>query len=177
MKDPDKSISSIATARRAGGRPPKPFTPEPLLFPVTWTPFRVLRFFAVAKAMASSSDLVSNSMHVVMRLFLIEQALIDEWHRVLMEEKRVGLGVIAISLSFIATSFLFVTVALLDAVSAVLILPSLLATFASAWMNLFVYWDRKRDKFSNRQLVVRPTITETGRQKRPLGTPMYQIKW
>jgi hypothetical protein len=116
-------------------------------------------------------------MHVVMRLFLIEQALIDEWHRVLMEEKRVGLGVSAISLSFIATSFLFVTVALLDAVSAVLILPSLLATFASAWMNLFVYWDRKRDKFSNRQLVVRPTITETGRQKRPLGTPTYQIKW
>lgn len=179
LKDPDKSISKIATARRASGRSAKPFMPEPLLFPVSWPPFRMLRYIAVAKAMASSSDLVANSMHVVMRQFLIEQALIDEWRRVLMQEGRVGLGASVIALAFVATSFLFVTVALVDPLAAVMLLPSLLATFASAWMNFFIYWDRKRDRMYNRKLVVKPANRDVNGNRQTLGTLTYeyQIKW
>ena len=180
MRDPDRWISSVAgqfeVGRRANSKASKPFTPEPLLFPSTWPPFRMLRNVAVAKAMATTSDLVPNSMHVVMRQFLIQQALMDEWHRVLMEEKRVGLGVYSIAVGFIATSFLFVTVALIDSVSAVLMLPSLLAVFASSWMNLYLYYERRRDR-GKRQLVVVPVITNTGRRKRQLYAPFYEIKW
>ena len=143
MKDPDKWLTSIANLRRDNANSNwEPFTPEPLLFPSTWPPFSILRNFAIAKAMASAQD--QRTMHIIMRQYLIQHALLDEWHRVLMDERRVGLGVVSIVTGFIAACFLFVTVTLADNVSAVLMVPSLLATFASSWMNLFVFWERRR---------------------------------
>ncbi|CAB9509861.1 expressed unknown protein [Seminavis robusta] len=164
LRDPDHWLTSIATLRRNNANLREPFTPEPLLFPSTWPPFSMLRNFAIAKAMASSSQ--ANSMHVIMRQFLIMHALLDEWHRVLMDERRVGLGLCIIATGFIAMCFLFVTVALTDNVSAVLLVPYLLATFGSGWMNLFCFWERRRNH--ERDLVV----MRHGRQER-----RYSIKW
>jgi len=131
----------------------------------------------VAKAMASSnSDIIQNSMFVIMRQFIFQQVCMDEWHRVLMEERRVGLGVFAIAAGFLATSSLFVTVALVDRVSAIFMLPWLTAVFASGWMNLFVFWDRQRDN-ARRQWVVVPVRSANARRQRPLSSPQYAIKW
>lgn len=143
LRDPDQWLTSIATFN-ANNNSGEAFTPEPLLFPSTWPPFSIIRNVAIAKAMASAQQ--QRTMHIIMRQFLIQHALLDEWHRVLMDERRVGLGVASIGIGFITTCFLFVTVALTDNVSAVLLVPSLLATFGSAWMNLFVYWERRRSK-------------------------------
>ena len=101
----------------------------------------------------------------------------DEWHRVLMEERRVGLGIFAIGAGFIATSSLFVSVALVDRVSAVLMLPWLVATFSSGWMTLFCYWERRRDR-EKRRLIVVPVLTNNGRHRRSMGgSKKYEIKW
>ena len=174
MKDPDQWITDLATSHRDAAKSWKPFTPEPLLFPSTWPPLSILRNLAVAKAMASSSNIaVRDSMHVIMRQFLIQQAILDEWHRVLMDERRVGLGIVAIGIGFTAACFLFVTVAYADGISAVLMIPSLLATFSSAWMNLFVFWDRRRDRFQRPNLVVLRHSSN-----RPLvGSTSYSVKW
>ena len=108
-------------------------------------------------------------MYIIMRQFLIQQAILDEWHRVLMDERRVGLGVPVIAIGFTACCFLFVSVAYADGISAVLMVPSLLATFASGWMNLFVYWERQRDRVSQNLMVVR--------HRRPLRSAAYSVKW
>ena len=126
--------------------------------------------------MASSPSIVQNSRHIIMRQFLVQHAFMDEWHRVLMEERRVGLGIFAIAIGFIATSFLFVTVALADRVSAVLMLPWLVATFSSGWMTLFCYWERRRD-MAKQQLMVVPVLTQNGRHRRSMGSKAYEIKW
>lgn len=176
MKDPDQWLTSIATSRRDNAKSWKPFTPEPLLFPSTFPLFNILRNFAVAKAMASTSAIVPNSQHIIMRQFLIQHAFMDEWHRVLMDERRVGLGIFAIAIGFIATSFLFVTVTFTDSISAVLMLPWLVATFSSGWMNLFCYWERRQDSVKQ-NLVVVPVLTNSGRHRRSMGSKKYQIKW
>ena len=112
-----------------------------------------------------------------MRQFLIQHAIMDEWHRVLMEERRVGLGIFVIAIAFLATSSLFVTVALSDRVSAVLMLPLLVATFSSGWMTLFCYWERRRDQ-GKRQLLVAPVLSQSGRHRRSMGgSKKYEIKW
>jgi tryptophan-rich sensory protein len=170
MRDPDRWITTIATSRRDAWK--QPFTPEPLLFPSTWPPLSILRNIAVAKAMASSSHIaVRNSMHVLMRQFLIQQAILDEWHRVLMDERRVGLGIAAIAVGFIASCFLFVTVAYADGISAVLMVPFLLATFSSGWMNLFVFWDRRRRDLARQNWIVLKNPTKR------LGATSYSVKW
>merc|ERR1711935_371818 len=105
--------------------------------------------------MASSSEIAAHdSMHVIMRQFLIQQAILDEWHRVLMDERRVGLGICAIAVGFTASCFLFVSIAYADGISAAFMVPSLLATFSSAWMNLFVFWERRRDRTNGQNLMV-----------------------
>jgi len=178
MKDPDRYLTAIATSRRDNARCwNKPFTPEPLLFPSTFPPFNILRNIAVAKAMATSSSIYPHSRNLIMRQFLFQHALMDEWHRVLMEERRVGLGSFLIALGFVATSFLFVSIALVDSVSAVLMLPWLVATFSSGWMTLFCYWERRRAR-ARQNLIVVPVLTKKGRYRRnSLGTKTYAIKW
>ena len=166
MKDPDQWLTSISNFNARNNNAEEAFTPEPLLFPSTWTPFSVIRNIAIAKAMASAQQ--RSTMHTIMRQFLIQHALLDEWHRVLIDERRVGLGVASICLGFIITCFLFVTVSLTDNVSAVLLIPSLLATFASGWMNLFVFWERRRSKA---KLIVLRVPTHNG------GHRNYFVKW
>ena len=81
MKDPEEWITTIAS-------PPtvQPFAADPILFPATWAPLRLLQMMGVAQALFRPN---------VMRLFLVQIALADEWYRTLVSERRVTLGLCA----------------------------------------------------------------------------------
>ncbi|KAL7576108.1 hypothetical protein ACA910_000886 [Epithemia clementina (nom. ined.)] len=135
LRDPDSLIREIATKEDVL----RPFDPKPLLFPSTWQVFRLLQMLAVAEQMPVSGE----SMHSMMRQILIQEVLRSEWYRVLMLEKRVALGIAVVVMYGLSTLALFVTVGEGSGQSALLIMPSLLAVLVSAWMNVFVYFERR----------------------------------
>jgi hypothetical protein len=123
LRDPDQWISEFATSRRDSATQLKPFVPDPLIFPVTYEPLRILQMVTIAKEMALNESM----MHSIMRQVLIQQAMGDEWFRVLLLERRVTLGV-AVMVGYIWSTFsLFWTVARASRLSALLLLPSVFA--------------------------------------------------
>jgi tryptophan-rich sensory protein len=123
LRDPDQWISEFATSRRDSATQLKPFHPDPLIFPVTYEPLRILQMVTIAKEMALNQSM----MHSIMRQVLIQQAMGDEWFRVLLLERRVTLGV-AVMVGYIWSTFsLFWTVARASRLSALLLLPSVFA--------------------------------------------------
>jgi tryptophan-rich sensory protein len=120
MRDPDQWIRQFTSSRRDEL---KPFHPDPLIFPVTYEPLRILQMVTIAKEMALNESM----MHSIMRQVLIQQAMGDEWFRVLLLERRVTLGV-AVMVGYIWSTFsLFWTVARASRLSALLLLPSVFA--------------------------------------------------
>ena len=81
MQDPEEWITTIASPPRV-----QPFAADPILFPATWAPLRLLQMLGVAQASFRPN---------VMRLFLLQIALADEWYRTLISERRVTLGLCA----------------------------------------------------------------------------------
>jgi len=124
LRDPDQWIREIANAQRRNAPIQlKPFHPDPLIFPVTWEPLRIVQMMTVAKEMALNKDM----MHSIMRQILIQQAVGDEWYRVLLCEKRVGLGIVVSIGYFFSTLSLYLTAARASLLSGLLLLPSVLA--------------------------------------------------
>jgi hypothetical protein len=78
MNNPEEWIATVTSAPRL-----QPFSVDPILFPATWAPLRLLQMVGVAQVVFR---------HNVMRLFLLQVALADEWYRTLVSEKRVALG-------------------------------------------------------------------------------------
>ena len=136
MRDPDEVVKKVL--RTTGtSMVLKPFHPEPLFFPITWIPLRALQYIAVLREMRTPV------MGQVMRRLLIQQALFDEWYRVLMQEKRVALGLGVLCLYSISTFFLYWTVGSVNGLSALLMLPAVLSSILSIWMNCYIYLDRR----------------------------------
>ena len=136
MRDPDEVVKKVL--RTTGtSMVLKPFHPEPLFFPITWIPLRALQYIAVLREMRTPV------MRQVMRRLLIQQALFDEWYRVLMKEKRVALGLGVLCLYSISTFFLYWTVGSVNGLSALLMLPAVLSSILSIWMNCYIYLDRR----------------------------------
>jgi hypothetical protein len=123
LRDPDQWISEFASSRRDSAAQLKPFHPDPLIFPVTYEPLRILLMVTIAKEMA----LNENMMHSIMRQVLIQQAMGDEWFRVLLLERRVTLGIVVMVGYIWSTFSLFWTAARASYLSALLLLPSVLA--------------------------------------------------
>lgn len=83
--DPDKWFRDIiARDRFMPSKTLKPFNPEAVLFPSTWTLLKMLQMVAVVQHMQGPR------MMWMMKKILLQQALSDEWYRVLMCEKRVA---------------------------------------------------------------------------------------
>jgi hypothetical protein len=90
MKDPEEWITTTITSAR---RVPlantlqeqQPFAADPILFPATWAPLRLLQMIGVAGTLSKPR---------VMTQFLIQVAVSDEWYRMLVSERRVTLGLI-----------------------------------------------------------------------------------
>ena len=127
----------------------KAFDPNPLIFPATWVPFKVLLIFAVAKSLevgpsrCSWCSAESPNLPRLMKLYLIQAALGEEWHRVLLVEKRVGLGIVAVSAYFLALANLVFIATKISGFAASLMIPSLAAVIISGWMNVVIFITRK----------------------------------
>lgn len=160
----------------------KSFNPDPLLFPVTWMPLRWLQIYAISKAFATEPELYrwcspekqTVIIHQLMKIYLVQVALGDEWSRVFLGEYRVGLGIVVVScyfvgkiksmsipsvllrltliLSFEAVSWMLFTTFTLNVGSSLLLIPSLLAAFISVFMNVRIFWNRMGTKEQKKAL-------------------------
>ena len=136
MRDPDQVVKEVLRTTSTS-MVLKPFNPEPLFFPNTWIPVRALQYVAVLREMRTPS------MNKVMRRLLVQHALYDEWYRVLMKEKRVALGLGVVSLYAASTCVLYWSVGSENGLSALLMLPAVLSSILSIWMNSYIYLDRR----------------------------------
>jgi len=137
-----------ARRRRGGGS--RVFDLDPLLFPATWLPLRWVQIFAVAKAFSTDPQNYrwcspENDRIVIpklMKQYLIQLALGDEWQRVFLGEKRVGLGILVVLSYFVALVWMVFTAFTLDGGSAAMLIPSVLAAIISGGINFMVFWNR-----------------------------------
>lgn len=106
MKDPEEWITTTLTSARRVPlsntlqEQPQPFTADPILFPATWAPLRLLQMIGVAGALSKPR---------VMTQFLIQESLADEWYRMLVSERRVTLG-LCVAVCYLICEYLFVYV-------------------------------------------------------------------
>ena len=143
MRNPEQWISMIAKPEM------RPFDPNPLLFPATWIPLRLLQMVAVAKVVATEPDeylWCSSEVEQVPRLirkYLLQLALSDEWYRVFVREKRIGLGIGVAVAYYFAMLSLLVSSAMINGSATILMVPSLIAIIISTWMNVVIFWNRR----------------------------------
>ncbi|KAL7536383.1 hypothetical protein ACHAXR_007130 [Thalassiosira sp. AJA248-18] len=138
------------TGKDRSGRGEGVFNPDPILFPATWLPLRWLQIFAVAKAVSTdplqyrwcSPDDSNIVIPRLMKQYLVQLALGDEWQRVFLGEKRVGLGVMVVFSYFIALLFMVFTAFTLDGGAAAMLIPSILAAIISGFINMAIFWNR-----------------------------------
>ena len=81
-----------------------------------------------------------------MSKYLLQLALCDEWYRVFVKEKRVGLGICVAGLYYLAMINLLVTSAMINGPATVLMIPSLIAIIVSGWMNVVIFWNREQGR-------------------------------
>ena len=94
-----------------------------------------------------------------MKQYLIQLALSDEWCRVFIKEKRLGLGV-CVAIAYSASMFsLIKTCVGMNGTASLLLLPSLLALIVSTWLNLVLYFNRYTSKKKTRSAVFTPIVS------------------
>jgi tryptophan-rich sensory protein len=139
--------NSQGKKERSGGE--HVFNPDPLLFPATWLPLRWLQIFAVAKAFSTDplqhrwcspedSNIVIPRQ---MKQYLVQLALGDEWHRVFLGERRIGLGTLVVLSYFISLLLMVFTTFTLDGGAAAMLIPSVFAAIISGLMNIMIFWN------------------------------------
>jgi len=142
MQNPEQWISMIAEPER------RPFKPNPIMFPATWIPLRLLQMVAVAKVAATEPDDYvwcpdgGDQIPRLMGKYLLQLALCDEWCRVFIREERVGLGIGVAVAYYFAMLSLLVSSAMINGKATLLMVPSLIAIIISGWMNIVIFWNR-----------------------------------
>lgn len=93
-----------------------------------------------------------------MKQYLIQLTLCDEWCRVLIKERRLGLGIVIACVYGASMVSLIITCACMDArpTSLILLVPSLLALIVSTWLNLVIYLNRYTSSRTIRNPVITP---------------------
>jgi tryptophan-rich sensory protein len=143
MQDPAKWINLLSLPSQSKPQQTA-FDPNPLIFPITWGPIRILQMVALANILRTTST--ASVRKELMRHFLIQLALGDEWCRVLLEEKRIGLG-IATVLCYLCSLLIFLKLSFsVNIAKSYWLLPSLVACFVSGWMNIVIFWNRIEGK-------------------------------
>ena len=154
MQNPEQWIFFLQEKERR-----RPFDPNPLLFPATWIPLRLLQMMALAKVAATEPEDYlwcpyiegGDQIKKLMSKYLLQLALCDEWYRVFFREKRVGLGIfVAVVYYFSMLSFL-VSSAMINGRATLLMVPSLVAIIVSAWMNIVLFWNRYETRRGQRK--------------------------
>ena len=158
MQNPEQWISLRNYKER---RRPLPFDPNPFVFPATWIPLRLLQMVALAKVAATEPEDYLWCPYIegggqtkkLMRKYLLQLALCDEWYRVFFREKRVGLGIFVAAAYYFSMLNLLVSSAMINGRATLLMLPSLLAIIVSAWMNIALFWNRYETRRGQRGYV------------------------
>jgi tryptophan-rich sensory protein len=143
MQDPAQWINLLSIPSQTKQQQTT-FDPNPLIFPITWGPLRILQMFALANILCTSTTATIRK--ELMRHFLIQLALGDEWCRVLLEEKRIGLGIVTV-LCYMCSLLFFLKLAFsVNPARSYWLLPSLIACLVSGWMNIVIFWNRIEGK-------------------------------
>jgi len=156
ISEPGKWIS-IGSSSQA-----RSFQPKPIIFPATWLLFRLLQIFALAKVLSTDRNNynIVNSMSVVgsgvgseaartaklISQYFIQLSLGDEWCRVFIDERRVGLGAFLIALHFFAIISFVAQAAMVNTMGAIMLVPCVIAVIISGYMNLLLFWKKLEDK-------------------------------
>ena len=155
MQDPAQWLNMISTPQVT--KPPA-FVPNPLIFPITWGPLRIIQIMGLATVMCtdpcdfsttfslSRAAASTSNTQKLMRQFLTQLALGDEWCRVLIEEKRVGLGIVIVICYFFAILQFIISAATINLTASIWLLPSLVAAVVSGWLNIVIFWNRMEGK-------------------------------
>jgi len=75
----------------------------------------------------------------LMMHYLLQQSLCDEWYRVFVGEKRLGLGVGVAITHLFAMIFLMITSASMNGKVTLLMVPSFFAMIITGWMNTVIF--------------------------------------
>jgi tryptophan-rich sensory protein len=95
-----------------------------------------------------------------MKQYLFQLALCDEWCRVFIKEKRLGLGICVACAYSAAMVSLIITCVGMNRIASLLLLPSLLALIISTWLNLVLYCNRyTRNKNKRKPTTLSPIIS------------------
>jgi tryptophan-rich sensory protein len=184
MRDPDEWINMMSRPKsfsnyRHNRRLTEPFLPNRHLFPATWSSIRIIQSLAIARAMFAAAKATTSEddnrvlRQVVMRQFLVQQCLSDEWHRVLLVERRVALAGCIHLFYFAATIFLVIILATMDGLATFLMLPSTLAVVVSGWINLYIFWNRMEDRRRDNNWA--PTIIDTWADRKQATVKAIQL--
>ncbi len=127
---------------------------DPLLFPSTWKPLSVVTFLALSRAICQSFCATAspfefagtlgdalckeNKQYLILRSFILQQALHSEWHRVFVQERRVALGASISVLGLLALLWSMYSVAIVDSVAAMALFPILMARMVGTWINVLM---------------------------------------
>lgn len=139
MQNPEQWISMVSY-------PSLSVDPNPLIFPATWFPLRMLQMVAVAQVASTDASkylwhpLDMERVPKLMRHYLFQLCLSDEWYRVFVGEKRLGLGVCVSVAYLLAMLLLIVTSASINGKATLLMIPSFLAGIITGWMNTVIYF-------------------------------------
>lgn len=134
----------------------KPLKLDTLLFPCTWKPLRVWTSLAVVRAIrltltktaswGDTADYVasmSSKRSLIMRSFVVYDILYGEWKRVFVTERRVALGAFFSTVSLTALLWMVYSVAMVEGITALVLIPAVIARLVSTWMNILLYYDRR----------------------------------
>jgi tryptophan-rich sensory protein len=147
LKDPDRWFREVLKRNRDDPMHAlKPLDPDTMIFPAQWKILRAFQLLGLSREMHSSGEATRS----LMRLVLLQQALGDEWFRVLMCEHRVALASVGMALYFLTTATIVVVMMQkpMQCTSAMSILAataSVLAAFLSLWRNVILYFDRRKE--------------------------------
>jgi len=87
-----------------------------------------------------------------MKQYLVQLALGDEWQRVFLGERRVGLGILVVLSYFVSLIWMVCTTFTLDGGAAAMLIPSVLAAIISGLFNIMIFWNRLGTKEQKKAL-------------------------
>ncbi|KAL3911388.1 MAG: hypothetical protein SGILL_007300 [Bacillariaceae sp.] len=178
MKDPEESINNMFRVADHKSHypfrsPPKATTPnlDTFLFPSTWTPLRIWSCLVVVQAVFETLsrttipwDRNKSSRLRVMKAFLLQETIHNEWYRVFVKERRVALGAIISLIELLALLRMVVVVTLVDRLAGLALIPVLIAVIVTWYMNTILYFDHYL-----------PSARPASKKKRTLS--MLSIRW
>ena len=130
---------------------------DPLLFPSTWRPLSIVTFLALSRAIyqsfctkVSSSGLIhklgdaacrDNNQYLLMISFIIQKTLYSEWHRVFVQERRVGLGAGVSVIGLLALMWSIYSISTVDRIATIAMIPVLMARLVSTWITILLTYN------------------------------------